>query len=178
LRNNNFALDKRPIIVLNQPASSQSVIAIMKRVDVAIAIVLRGSKLLIAHRKPGGPLGGYWEFPGGKCETGETLEQCLSRELWEELAIRAKPVMSFPPINYNYPHQEVCLHPYVCLHEAGEPQPLTCQSVRWVEPVQLRQYRFPEANTKLIEQIIEAIPSRRRQVKETESENIPASMIG
>jgi len=133
----------------------------MKRVDVAIAAVLRGSQLLIAMRKSTGPLGGYWEFPGGKCEPGESLENCLARELWEELAIRAKPVMSLPPIMHDYPHAQVCLHPYICLLEAGEPQPHQSQMVRWVDPVQLRQYRFPEANAQLIEQLIEALPSKR-----------------
>ncbi len=133
----------------------------MNRVDVAIAIILRGSKLLITRRNPGGPFGGLWEFPGGKCEPTETIEQCLARELWEELAIRARPVMSFRPILHSYPHLEVCLHPYLCLHEAGEPQLIECQDAKWIDPPQLRQYQFPEANIKLIDQIIDALPPGR-----------------
>jgi len=130
----------------------------MKRVDVAIAIVLRGTRILITRRRDDGPLAGYWEFPGGKCEPHETIEQCLARELWEELAIRARPVMSFAPIHHNYPHTDVCLHPYLCLHEAGEPQLLACDDARWIDPPQLRHYQFPEANGRLIDQVIEALP--------------------
>jgi A/G-specific adenine glycosylase len=132
----------------------------MKHVEVAIAIVLRGSRLLITRRKADGPLGGLWEFPGGKCEPGETPEQCLARELREELAITARPVMSFPPITHCYAHAEVCLHPYLCLHESGEPQLIGCQDARWIEPAQLRDFPFPEANARLIDQIIAALPPR------------------
>jgi 8-oxo-dGTP diphosphatase len=125
----------------------------MKRIDVAIAIVLRESKLLIARRKADGPLAGYWEFPGGKRHRNETLEACLARELWEELDIRAKPVLSFSPITHDYPHGSVCLHPFLCMHQAGEPRPLGCEETRWIDPIQLRQYQFPEANAPLIDQL-------------------------
>jgi 8-oxo-dGTP pyrophosphatase MutT (NUDIX family) len=64
----------------------------MKRIDAAIAIVCRDQKILVCQRKDGDTLGGYWEFPGGKQEDGETLEQCLARELREELAIAARPI--------------------------------------------------------------------------------------
>jgi 8-oxo-dGTP diphosphatase len=130
----------------------------MKRVDVALAIVLRGSRVLIARRKSTGAFAGFWEFPGGKREPGETIEECLHRELWEELAIRAKPVMSLPPIVHDYPQVQVRLHPYLCLHEAGEPQLIQCQALRWVEPRDLHHFEFPEANAPLIEQIIAALP--------------------
>jgi mutator protein MutT len=133
----------------------------MKRVDVAIAIVLRGTRILITRRRDDGPFAGYWEFPGGKCEPHETIEQCLARELWEELAIRARPVMSFAPIHHSYPHTDVCLHPFLCLHEAGEPQLVECQDARWIDPPQLRHYQFPEANARLIDQILEALPPSR-----------------
>jgi mutator protein MutT len=130
----------------------------MKRIDVAIAIVLRESKLLIARRKADGPLGGYWEFPGGKRHRNETLEACLGRELWEELAIRAKPVLSFSPITHSYPHGLVCLHPFLCIHQSGEPRTIGCEETKWIDPPQLRQYQFPEANGPLIDQLIQALP--------------------
>jgi mutator protein MutT len=130
----------------------------MKRTDVAIAIVLRDSKLLIARRKMEGPLGGYWEFPGGKRRRDETVETCLMRELWEELAIRAKPVLSFSPITHSYPNGAVCVYPFLCIHQEGEPRAIGCDEVRWVEPAQLRQFQFPEANASLIEQLILALP--------------------
>jgi mutator protein MutT len=130
----------------------------MKRIDVAIAIVLRESKVLIARRKAGQPLAGYWEFPGGKCHRKESLEVCLARELWEEVEIVAKPVLSFSSITFNYPHESVCLHPFLCIHQSGEPKAIGCQEVRWIDPAQLREYRFPEANGPLIDQLVLALP--------------------
>ncbi|HSV13924.1 MAG TPA: 8-oxo-dGTP diphosphatase MutT [Tepidisphaeraceae bacterium] len=126
----------------------------MKRVDVALAIVLRGSRVLIARRKSTGPFASLWEFPGGKREPDETIEACLHRELWEELAIRAKPITALAPIEHDYPQVHVCLHPYLCRHESGEPQAIACDEVQWVEPVELRAYPFPPANGPLIEGII------------------------
>ena len=123
-----------------------------------IAVVLRDSKLLVARRKPDDPLGGYWEFPGGKRHRKETLDACLARELWEELAIRAKPVLSFSPITHNYPHGLVCLHPFLCIHQSGEPQAIGCEEIRWIHAPQLRKYQFPEANAPLLEQLIQALP--------------------
>ena len=62
----------------------------MKRIEAAIAIVIRAGKILVCQRKDEDTFGGFWEFPGGKQEDGETLEQCLARELLEELNICAR----------------------------------------------------------------------------------------
>src|SRR5688572_12072668 len=89
----------------------------MNRIDAAIAIVTRGDKVLICQRKDDDTLGGYWEFPGGKQEDGETLHECLARELREELAIRARPVTQLTTVQHDYPHVQLRLHPFVCAHE-------------------------------------------------------------
>jgi mutator protein MutT len=124
------------------------------RLDVVIAIVTRGGKVLICQRPAGKSFAGYWEFPGGKREPGETLEACLARELLEELAIRVTPVRALTTIDHDYPRGPIRLHPFVCAHEAGEPQLLAVQDARWVEPAELRHYRFPPANDALIEETI------------------------
>ena len=137
----------------------------MKRVEAAIAIVIRGRKVLVCQRKDDDTFGGFWEFPGGKQEAGETLEQCLARELREELNIRARPTRSLPPIVHDYTDVQVRLHPFICEHESGEPELLECQAVHWIDPIQLRDFRFPPANESLIEQVIEQLtgdPSRAR----------------
>ncbi len=126
----------------------------MKRIDAAIAIVCRGQHVLVCQRKDDDEMGGYWEFPGGKCEAGETLEKCLERELREELAIRARPIARLTTIEHDYPHALLRLHPFICLHEAGDVQHLECQASRWIEPSDLRAYRFPPANESLIEEAI------------------------
>jgi len=131
----------------------------MKHLDVAVAIVFHDSKVLISRRKHGGVLGGYWEFPGGKQEPGESLQDCVRRELMEELAIRVQPVISFTPVPHQYPDRHVTLHAFLCTHESGEPKLLACEEIRWVSPAELRSLPFPEANHALIEQVIAAFPT-------------------
>jgi mutator protein MutT len=129
-------------------------------VDAAIAIVVRRCEqsnqvvVLVAQRKDDDALGGYWEFPGGKCEEGETMEQCLVRELREELDIRATPLRRLPAIEHVYPDVVVRLHPFICRHDDGEPKLLECQAARWIEPALLTTYQFPPANDALIADVI------------------------
>lgn len=126
----------------------------MKRIDAAIAVVTKDSKVLICQRLETDTFGGLWEFPGGKQEAGETLEQCLARELMEELQITARPMVALPVIEHNYPHVNLRLHPFLCVHESGEPQLIECQQARWVTPRELRGFQFPPANEGLIERVI------------------------
>jgi mutator protein MutT len=126
----------------------------MKRIEAAIAIIVRGDKVLVCQRKDDDTFGGYWEFPGGKQEAGETLEECLARELLEELAISARPIGRLTTIEHDYPNALLRLHPFVCAHEEGEPQHLECQASRWIDPAALRDYRFPPANESLIEEVV------------------------
>src|SRR3954467_10249369 len=72
-------------------------------VNAAIAIVVRDGRVLVAQRKADDTLGGLWEFPGGQWEDGETLEQCLHRELREELDIAAMPLRQLDVIEHDYP---------------------------------------------------------------------------
>jgi A/G-specific adenine glycosylase len=123
-------------------------------IDAAIALVTKAKKLLVCQRRADDTLGGYWEFPGGKCEEGETLEQCLARELREELAIAAKPIARLTTIEHSYPHALVRLHPFICNHVAGNVQHLECQASHWIDPPMLRSYQFPPANERLIEEAL------------------------
>jgi mutator protein MutT len=127
----------------------------MKRIDAAIAIVTKGQYILVCQRKDADTLGGLWEFPGGKCEEGETMEQCLARELHEEVNLVATPLVRLTPIEHDYPYAQIRLHPFICRHESGDPELLECQAARWIEPVQLREYQFPPANETLIEEVID-----------------------
>jgi mutator protein MutT len=129
----------------------------MARTHAAIAIILRDRKILVCQRKDDDVLGGYWEFPGGKCEDGESLCDCLIRELREELNISARAVAALTPIDHDYPHGKLRLHPFICLHEVGEPQLIECQAFEWIDPQNLPSYRFPPANELLIAEVIEAL---------------------
>jgi mutator protein MutT len=122
-----------------------------KQVDVAIGIVAFDSLLLICQRKPDGHLGGLWEFPGGKRDDTESMEQCLHRELKEELDIEVEIVTPLPPIEHEYPEVLVTLHPYLCRWSGGEPRAIASQQFAWVPVEQLREYELPAANEPLIQ---------------------------
>ena len=129
----------------------------MMRVDAAIGVVRRDGRVLICQRKSDDTLGDFWEFPGGKCEAGETLEECLARELMEEVAIKVRVVRKLTPIEHEYPHGSVRLHPFLCQHVEGEPTAIECQRTKWVEAEELPGYEFPPANETLLEEVVRAM---------------------
>lgn len=82
-----------------------------KHTEVAVGILLRGDgEMLLSTRPQGKPYAGYWEFPGGKLEAGETVEQALRRELTEELGITIGPASVWKVTEHDYPHALVRLH--------------------------------------------------------------------
>ncbi len=110
-------------------------------------------QILIDRRLQEGLLGGLWEFPGGKIEPGETVEDCIRRELQEELAIEVEVGDRLMTINHTYTHFKVTLNVFHCRHTAGEPQPIECDEVRWVEVSELEEFPFPKANSQIIDAI-------------------------
>ena len=119
-------------------------------VRAAIAVIEQHGRFLISRRRSTDHLGGCWEFPGGKRRAGESWEDCLRRELREELGITATLTTRLPPIRFRYPDREVRLEVFRCTIRAGTPKPLGCQEIRWVRAAQLRRYRFPPADRCLI----------------------------
>ena len=120
-------------------------------IEVAAGLILYDGRYLIAKRRSGVHLAGLWEFPGGKRERGETLEDCLRRELFEELSIRIDEPVPFRMVRHEYPEKTVELHFFRCAIEAGQPRPLDCAEIRWVYPSELGQYQFPPADRPIIE---------------------------
>jgi mutator protein MutT len=121
-----------------------------------------GVRVLIARRRDDAVLGGYWEFPGGKLEAGETAAQCLQREFAEEvgLAVTVGAPLPGAEIVHTYPHGTVHLQPFHCTRQAGadhEPRNLEVAEHRWVRPAELRQYAFPPANGNLIARLSEEL---------------------
>jgi len=126
--------------------------------DIATGLVwnrLRYSqaKLLIAKRKADDMLGGLWEFPGGHRELGETLKECLKRELWEELRIKVVDLEPFVTVDHAYSHFRVTLHVFHCVLSDSKPQAIDVEEWRWVSLKQLDQYAFPTANRKIIDSL-------------------------
>lgn len=121
--------------------------------EVAAAIIEKEGKYLIARRCAGDHLGGLWEFPGGKREPGETLEECLKREIREELDVEIEVLRLWKNVRHAYPHRVVDLHFFRCRLVAGDPRPLGCETFCWAAPGELKSYEFPPADTDLIEEL-------------------------
>ena len=122
-------------------------------VDVAAGLIFRSGKLLITQRHADAHLGGLWEFPGGKRHEGENFEDCLRRELREELGIEVEVRELFEEITHHYPDKSVHLKFFRCDWLKNEPQALGCSAFAWIEPQQLEQYNFPEADARLLEKL-------------------------
>lgn len=86
----------------------------MKHIHVACAIIENGGKVLCAQRSESMSLSLKWEFPGGKIALGESLEECLRRELIEEMGVTIRVGKSLPPSTHHYPNFAVTLYPFVC----------------------------------------------------------------
>ena len=123
-------------------------------IEVAAAVMLRadGSEFLLAQRPEGKVYAGYWEFPGGKVETGETPEETLVRELEEELGIKTK-VPCLAPLTFashTYETFHLLMPLYVCRRFEGTAQGREGQAIKWVRPKALRDYPMPPADEPLI----------------------------
>ncbi len=123
----------------------------MKVVEVAAGLVYREGRYLIARRKADVHMAGFWEFPGGKREPGETFEECLERELFEELNIRIGAPVPFQIVRHQYPEKTVELHFFRCGIESGQAAAVDCAEIRWVWPHELADFDFPPADRPVIE---------------------------
>jgi mutator protein MutT len=121
--------------------------------DVSAALIFRSGKLLITRRHAGAHLGGLWEFPGGNREPDETFEQCLAREIHEELGVAITVGGLFESITHAYPGKTVHLKFFVCRLTGGEPQPLGCDALQWVIKSELEDYEFPAADARLLHKL-------------------------
>jgi 8-oxo-dGTP diphosphatase len=118
-------------------------------VIVAAAVIERGGRFLVTRRLAGVHLAGAWEFPGGKCEAGEPLIDCLAREMREELAVDVSIGGEILQSSHLYDDREVELHFLRC-ELRGEPTAVLGQEMRWVSREDLRTLEFPPADNELI----------------------------
>jgi 8-oxo-dGTP diphosphatase len=116
---------------------------------VTAAVIERGGRLLVTRRQPGVHLAGQWEFPGGKCNPGEALPDCLARELREELAVEAAIGEEIFAVTHDYGDRRIELHFLQCTL-AGDPRPQLGQEMQWVSRSDLRSLEFPPADAELI----------------------------
>jgi 8-oxo-dGTP diphosphatase len=117
---------------------------------VTAAVIERGGTFLLTRRLRGTHLAGAWEFPGGKCEPGETHAACLEREIREELDADLRVGSEILAVTHPYPERVVELHFFAC-ELVGEPRPMIGQEMRWVPRGELKSLELPPADAELIE---------------------------
>ncbi|WP_373481207.1 8-oxo-dGTP diphosphatase MutT [Geminocystis sp.] len=120
-----------------------------KKIGVAV-IINQKKEVLIDKRLPTGLMANLWEFPGGKIEVGETTQDCIKREIKEELGVIIEVDNHLIDITHSYSEFIVTLSVYFCHIITGKPQPLECAEILWVSISQLHQFEFPSANEAII----------------------------
>jgi 8-oxo-dGTP diphosphatase len=130
---------------------------------VVAALIVEDGKVLIGKRKEGYPMAHKWEFPGGKMERGETPEDCLKRELMEELGITTEigPFFGSGRSGHDSPY-EIELLVYKASRTDGTPLALSeHDEIRWVSPQDLGAYDFPEADRPIVEKLMRPAEGER-----------------
>jgi mutator protein MutT len=125
--------------------------------QVAAALIQKEKKFLITQRLDQDKCGGLWEFPGGKQEPGESLEACLVREIYEELAIKISIKKYLFNIEHNYHEARISLHLFHCDLENGAPQCREVQNWKWVEFSAIKDYQFAPADEKVAQRLVEYV---------------------
>ena len=120
-------------------------------------------RFLIAQRQQGKHLQGYWEFPGGKLEAGESPRQALQRELQEEINIQPTRVSPYMRVYYRYPERNVLLDTWMVEAYRGELAAGEDQLLRWIEVSQAADYQFPPADLPIIEAIRNSAKAETRR---------------
>jgi A/G-specific adenine glycosylase len=118
--------------------------------DVAAAVTFdQDGRVLVAQRNADDMLGGLWEFPGGKCEDGETLPECLAREMREELDVAVEVGKKLTVVKHAYTHFRITLHAFRCRVMSGEPRCLDCAAFCWTSPAELDALPMSVADRKI-----------------------------
>ena len=131
-------------------------------IDVSAAIIFHDGRLLITQRPDDSHLGGLWEFPGGKREPNETFEQCLVREIREELGMDIAADELFEEITHAYNERTVHIKFFTCRWTGGGPQLLGCAAFKWVTKDELSQHDFPAADAQLLAKLARHWPEAAR----------------
>ncbi len=112
--------------------------------------------LLIAQRREQDMLGGLWEFPGGKCEQGETMAECIERELLEELGVKTHMEKHLITVPHAYSHFTMELHAYLGRIVSGTPRPIECADIAWVNAEEIKTYPMSRADDRIRQVLCES----------------------
>lgn len=122
-------------------------------INVTAGIILKQNKILIAQRRFDDELGGLWEFPGGKTEPGETLPECLIREIFEELNIQIEVQKYLISLDQNRSNSIIRIHFFLCQFRGGRPEPRGVQDWNWISFKQFSSFEFIAGDQLVIEQL-------------------------
>ena len=117
------------------------------------AVIWREGKVLLAKRPSKGLLGGMWEFPGGKSEENETLQECLTREIREELGATIRVGEPLGVYRHAYTHFRITVHVFQCDLAEGEPKPIEAADIAWVPPASLTDYPMGKVDRQIASKI-------------------------
>ncbi|QBL08483.1 8-oxo-dGTP diphosphatase MutT [Rheinheimera sp. D18] len=126
-----------------------------KVIHVAVGVIMRDKQILLALRSAKQHQGGKWEFPGGKVEPSESVQQALLRELHEEIGINVTASCALMQLKYNYPEKTVLLDVWLVSEFTGEPQGREGQPLRWVTVAELSSIEFPDANQPIVQRLVQ-----------------------
>ncbi|MBP7228572.1 MAG: A/G-specific adenine glycosylase [Longilinea sp.] len=136
---------QRPVLPQRKPVPHLTVTA---------AVIERAGRVLIARRPPEGLLGSLWEFPGGTVEVGESLPDCLRRELQEELGVIVEVGDPLGVYHHAYTHFRITLHAFACHLLSGEPQALEAEALAWVLPAELPNFPMGKVDRQIARRLL------------------------
>ena len=119
-------------------------------IEVTAAIIKRDNRILICQRPEGKSCGLLWEFPGGKIEPGETSEQCIVREIQEELGVTLRVLRKYTEVLYEYPDRTVHLHFYIAEIESRELTLMEHNAYAWITRAEVSNYQFCPADKQML----------------------------
>ena len=125
----------------------------MKQIEVVAAIIVDSENRIFATQRGSGDWKDWWEFPGGKIEPGETPEQALKREIWEELETRIVVEQFLQTVEWDYPKFHLTLHCYFCRVESGSLTLKEHEAAKWLAPDELDSVQWLPADWEIIEKL-------------------------
>ena len=125
----------------------------MKQIEVVAAIIHDAAGRIFATQRGYGDFKDYWEFPGGKMEPGETAEEALKREIWEELETRIVIERFVKTIEWDYPQFHLTLHCYFCHVESGHLELKEHEAAKWLRKEKLESVNWLPADRDLVKEL-------------------------
>ena len=132
--------------------------SVIKHIHVAVGVILgTDGRILLAKRPDHLHMGGRWEFPGGKVEDDESIQQAMTRELKEELDIEVKAMEPLIEVRHDYGDKQVFLDTWFVTRFSGKEHGVEGQELAWVAVSELPDFRFPDANQPIVEALLERL---------------------